>query len=318
MAKSYLDKDGLLYFWQKIKSAFVTDVDFNSTTGYITKTKNGTTSNVVALPDGASASSTTPKMNGTAAVGSETAFARGDHVHPTDTSRASTAVATTSANGLMSSEDKSKLDGIASGATADDHKWDDVGLSKATTGYNSDTNVRYIPVLTETTSTTSTLIPTVVGSDAIQSSSLAYRMPRYNASGYLHGTTAANGDATAKLATTLFVYNQFVSKIGQADGICPLDSNSKVSPSFLPSYVDDVIEAYPRSGQTELSQNWLSTTSGGSALTPETGKIYVLMAASTNYDANTQFRWSGSAYVKLADGGVSSITNAEIDTIVAA
>jgi len=37
----------------------------------------------------AMASGTSPKMNGTAAVGSETAkFARGDHVHPTDTSRA--------------------------------------------------------------------------------------------------------------------------------------------------------------------------------------------------------------------------------------
>lgn len=35
------------------------------------------------------ASSTTPKMDGTAAVGSETEWAKGDHVHPTDTSRAS-------------------------------------------------------------------------------------------------------------------------------------------------------------------------------------------------------------------------------------
>ena len=31
---------------------------------------------------------TTPKMNGTAAIGSETKYAAGDHVHPTDTSRA--------------------------------------------------------------------------------------------------------------------------------------------------------------------------------------------------------------------------------------
>ena len=29
-------------------------------------------------------------MNGTAAVGSETAFARGDHVHPKDTSKLNT------------------------------------------------------------------------------------------------------------------------------------------------------------------------------------------------------------------------------------
>lgn len=42
-----------------------------------------------------SASSTTPKMDGTAAVGSESAFARGDHVHPTDTSRQATLVSGT-------------------------------------------------------------------------------------------------------------------------------------------------------------------------------------------------------------------------------
>lgn len=40
------------------------------------------------VPEGSTASTTTPKMNGTAATGSETAFARGDHVHPIDTSRA--------------------------------------------------------------------------------------------------------------------------------------------------------------------------------------------------------------------------------------
>lgn len=40
------------------------------------------------VPEGAAASTTTPKMNGTAAIGTQTAFARGDHVHPTDTSRA--------------------------------------------------------------------------------------------------------------------------------------------------------------------------------------------------------------------------------------
>lgn len=40
------------------------------------------------VPEGAAASTTTPKMDGTAATGTETAFARGDHIHPTDTSRA--------------------------------------------------------------------------------------------------------------------------------------------------------------------------------------------------------------------------------------
>lgn len=48
---------------------------------------NGTTWVADEIPEGAAASSTTPKMDGTAAVGTENAFARGDHVHPTDTSR---------------------------------------------------------------------------------------------------------------------------------------------------------------------------------------------------------------------------------------
>ena len=39
------------------------------------------------IPEGAAASTTVPKMDGTAAAGTEMAFARGDHVHPTDTSR---------------------------------------------------------------------------------------------------------------------------------------------------------------------------------------------------------------------------------------
>ena len=161
-------------------------------------------------------------MDGTAAVGSETKFAAGDHVHPSDTSRVPT---TRTVNGKALSSD--------------------ISLSAS--------DVSAIPT----------------------------------------------------------------SAKGAASGVCPLDSNSKVDASYLPSYVDDVVEAYSRTGQTALSSTWLSATSGGSALTPETGKIYVLMADSGDYAANTQFRWGGSAYVKLNDGGVSSVTNAEIDTIVA-
>lgn len=76
--------------------------------------------------------------------------------------------------------------------------------------------------------------------------------------------------------------------------------------------IDNFIAAYPRNGATELSSTWLSESNGGSALTPRTGKIYVLAAASTNYSINTQFRWTGSAYVALTSEGnpgtVTSIT----------
>ena len=39
------------------------------------------------IPEGAAASTTTPKMDGTATTGTELAFARGDHVHPSDTTK---------------------------------------------------------------------------------------------------------------------------------------------------------------------------------------------------------------------------------------
>lgn len=240
MAKKFLDSDGVLYFWQKIKAVFVADVTYDSTSKKIQKTKAGTTSDVVTLatvatsgsyndlsnkptiPEGAEKTSTTPKMDGTAAVGSETKFAAGDHVHPSDTSR--------------------------------------VPTSRTVNGH-------------------------ALSSDITLSASDVSAIP--------------------------------TSAKGAASGVCPLNASSKIDTTYLPSYVDDVIEAYPRTGQTALSQNWLSATNGGSALTPESGKIYVLMADSGDYTANTQFRWGGTAYVKLSDGGVSAITNAEIDTIVA-
>lgn len=145
MAK-YLDNDGLLYLWQKIKNVFATKDSLNdkvdkvdgkglSTNDYTTAEKNklsgvasGAQVNVIEtvkvngaaltptskavnitvptktsditndsgfitsadVPEGSAATTTTPKMDGTAAVGSETAFARGDHVHPSDTSRVPT------------------------------------------------------------------------------------------------------------------------------------------------------------------------------------------------------------------------------------
>lgn len=265
MAKKYLDGDGLLYFWQKIKSAFVTDVTYDSTSRKIQKTKNGSTSDVVTIPSGAEKSTTTPKMDGTASVGSETKFASGDHVHPSDTSRVPT---TRKINGLDLTTDRSII----------------TQTGEVATGGHS-------------------LSVYIGGTDSAHTHRIYDKDAVDGLLNYANTTIAQN-----------FVAN---ATKGQANGVAPLDANSKIDSQYLPSYVDDVIEAYPVSGATALSAGWLSETSGGSALTPEAGKIYVLMADSGDYSANTQFRWGGTTYVKLSDGGVSSITNAEIDTIVA-
>lgn len=106
------------------------------------------------------------------------------------------------------------------------------------------------------------------------------------------------------------------SQIGVPGGVVDLDENGLIDSSYLPSFVDDVIEAWARSGATPLSENWLTETQGTEVpIEPTSGKIYVLMADSGDYTANSQFRWGGTTYVKLNDGGVSAITNAEIDSI---
>ena len=103
---------------------------------------------------------------------------------------------------------------------------------------------------------------------------------------------------------------------GAASGVAELDASGKVPTSQLPSFVDDVIESYPVEGAVELSAGWLSLASGGAPFTPESGKIYILMEDSTTYKTNTQFRWGGTAYVKMLDGGIRAITTAEIQAIV--
>lgn len=106
----YIDGSGLSHFMGILKGihqTFVTNVAYDSTSKKITKTINGSSSDVVTLstvatsgsyndlsnkPSIPSANSTATniKMDGTQSAGSLTTFAKADHVHPSDTSRVPT------------------------------------------------------------------------------------------------------------------------------------------------------------------------------------------------------------------------------------
>lgn len=104
MNKSFLDLVGLTYLWGKIKEYVASYSSLTTNSGTVTVNIGGNSSVVPTktsqmtndsgfitsadIPEGAAASTTTPKMDGTAARGTDNGFARGDHVHPTDTSRA--------------------------------------------------------------------------------------------------------------------------------------------------------------------------------------------------------------------------------------
>lgn len=73
--------------------------------------------------------------------------------------------------------------------------------------------------------------------------------------------------------------DRFADLIGSPNGIAPLDSSSKIPSTYLPSYVDDVVEY---------------ATKGAFPLAGESGKIYVAL------DDNLTYRWSGSTYIEIS------------------
>ena len=332
----------MVYLWAKIKAwvgnyAKITETSGNKslTVGNTTATLPTKTSQLTNdsdfvtsadIPEGAAASTTTPKMDGTAEVGTETTFARGDHRHPSDTSKADKVTNGTSGNLVALDANGNIVDaGVNASSVGTD--------TKNTTGSTNDAAKLFIVGAKEQAANPQTysqanayITAGKVYSNAKEVVNLSDTQTLTNktlTSPALDGTptapTAAAGTDTTQVATTSFVQtavsNAVTTQIGQANGIAGLDSSGKVPTSQLPSYVDDVIEAYPRTGQTELSQNWLATGSAsGTAITPEAGKIYVLMAASTNYAQNTEFRWGGTTYVQLNDSGCTEMTTSEMDT----
>ena len=93
----YLDQNGLSYFLQKIKATFAMAADIPA------------------------ASSTTPVMDKTGATGTSMTYARADHVHPSDTSRAPAkhaSTVTTYGKGTSSNYGHVKLSDSTSATTA--------------------------------------------------------------------------------------------------------------------------------------------------------------------------------------------------------
>ena len=101
-------------------------------------------------------------------------------------------------------------------------------------------------------------------------------------------------------------------KIGQANGVAPLDENVKVPAAYLPSFVDDVVELLAANGDTPTScaagdmyykSGYIYTatatdTWGSTGATPEKSKIYVDLSTEKTY------RWSGSTMVEISPGVV--------------
>lgn len=97
MSTKYAGQVALNKLMQLVKNAIPTKVSqLTNDAGFITDAD---------IPEGAAASTTAPLMDGTAAVGVSNAFARGDHVHPSDDSKLSLSGGTMTGDITMSNND---------------------------------------------------------------------------------------------------------------------------------------------------------------------------------------------------------------------
>ena len=86
------------------------------------------------------------------------------------------------------------------------------------------------------------------------------------------------------------------SSVGAASGVAPLNASSKIDESYLPSYVDDVIEGYLYNGSFYKESTHTTVIPG------EAGKIYVDLATDKTY------RYGGSTFVEISSGTTVSVS----------
>jgi hypothetical protein len=108
---------------------------------------------------------------------------------------------------------------------------------------------------------------------------MAVRKPLVRVSGRVTQLPAADSIVATDPTRVL------LTSVGVANGVASLDGTGKVPSAQLPSYVDDVLEV--------ASFSALPATG-------ESGKIYVTL------DTNYEYRWGGSAYVRLVASPGSS------------
>lgn len=173
--------------------------------------------------------------------------------------------ATQALAGIMTAADKTKLDGIDTGATR---------------------------VIVDSLMSETSLNPVqnkVITSKFIQ----------------IEGRTTSLETQYSTLSNTLSPIKAAWDKRGTKDGFLLLGDNNLIPSQYLPSYVDDVVDVYAtydKSATGVLSNIKLYTNAAHTtAVVPETGKIYIDI---TSGKPPYQFRWSGTTYIDLNTGGL--------------
>ena len=253
------------------------------------------------VPEGVQASNTTPKMaseNGT--VGTENAFARGDHAHPHDDTKVNKS---TTVNGKALTTD------ITLGAG-------DVGAVPTTRTINNkalsaDITLGYADVGAAPEEHTHLYAGSATAGGPANSAlectgNSATATALKTAQKVTIGNKEQSFDGTEAISFTVAEIGAIATSAkGVANGVATLDAEGKVPSSQLPSYVDDVVEGYYHNGKFYQEASYTTE------IVAMSSKIYVDLAT------NKTYRYGGSTYVEITSGDMVALTTVEIDEIYA-
>lgn len=283
--QKFLDNNGLLYLWGKIKGILPKSTsELTNDSGYITADD---------IPAATPASTTSPRMNGTAAVGTEDAYARGDHVHPSDTTKVDKVDGMGLSHNDYTTTDKDKLAGIEDGANNYTLP-DATGTVKGGVKIGSNVDVSE-------------------GTISVKDGSTAQK-------GVVQLSSATNSDATDKAATPSAVKEAYDLANGKQSPATSL-SGYGIQDAYTKSEVDGLVSSVYHYKGSVANYAALPTSKN------KVGDVYNVEAADSEHGikAGDNVAWTGSEWDVLAGDidlsaymlktDMAALSNAEIDNI---
>lgn len=289
----YLDYNGLLYFWQQLKTKFLTAIGYDTTNKKITMTKNGTTTDVVTVATLKTDMQLTKSDVGLDNVGNFKA------------------VSTVASQGLTDQEKANARANIGAGDSAFSGSFADLtNVPTTIAGYG----ITDAKIESGTITLGSNTITPALKSDAV--TNVAWNSSSNKITKTINGsTTDVVSAATLKTAMAI-TFSDLGSKPTTLAGYGITDAKIENGVITLGSNSVSVVGVYRYKGSVSTVAN-LPTHSSSPA--PEPGDVYNVTANGKNY-AYVEYDSSTSKDVWDDLGGefeITSITNAEIDTILA-
>jgi len=313
MSNKYLDYNGVLYFWQKIKATFAKASHTHTTADVTGLDAALTNANKV----------TDVKVNGTSVVTNKSANITVDST-----------LSTTSNNPIKNSTVAAKFNSVDSAISGKQNKltFDSTPTADSTNpvtsgGVKSALDAKQNKLTFDSTPQGDSYNP--VYSDGIYTA-LAYKQDELT----FDSTPTANSSNPVTSGGVKTAIDAVDAKFANKQNAIPnadklsIDSSGIIAAKNLPSYVDDVVEVCTYNEKTDDmigSANWFRDPDNrDTVISGEKGKVYIVVGAyytigplsESNYK-NTQWRWTGSQYVQITDGSLMSpIQNQEIDAIL--